>query len=78
MSKKVLVLGGTGAMGQHLVPILASLGYTVDVVYDRFEEMKREAPNVRYIKADGKDWQFIDDILKNGYDGIVDFLIYPS
>ena len=78
MSKKVLVLGGTGAMGQHLVPMLAEMGYTVDVVYDRFEEMKREAPNVRYIKADGKDWQFIDDILKNGYDGIVDFLIYPS
>ena len=76
--KKVLVLGGTGAMGQHLVPILAEMGYSVDVIYDRFEEMKTEAPNVRYIKADAKDYQFIDDILKNNYDGIVDFLIYPS
>ena len=74
--KKVLVLGGTGAMGQHLVPMLAKMGYGVDVVYDRFEEMKTEAPNIRNIKADAMDWQFIDDILKNNYDGIVDFMIY--
>ena len=76
--KKVLVLGGTGAMGQHLVPMLAEKGYSVDVVYNSFDEMKTESPNVRYIKANAKDWQFIDDILKNAYDGIVDFLIYPS
>ncbi len=76
--KKVLVLGGTGAMGQHLVPLLASMGYGVDVVYISFEEMKSDLPNVRYIKADAKDWDFIDGLLKNAYDGIVDFLIYPS
>ena len=30
--KKVLVLGGTGAMGQFLVPELLELGYQVDAV----------------------------------------------
>ena len=76
--KKVLVLGGTGAMGQHLVPMLVAMGYSVDVVYNSFDEMKAESPNVRYIKADAKDMQFIEDILKNSYDGIVDFMIYMS
>lgn len=32
MSKKVLVLGATGAMGQYLVPVLAGMGYEVDAV----------------------------------------------
>ena len=32
MSKRVLVLGATGAMGQHLVPILVKRGYTVDAI----------------------------------------------
>lgn len=30
--KKILVLGGTGAMGTYLVPKLAERGYSVDVV----------------------------------------------
>lgn len=29
--KRVLVLGGTGAMGVYLVPKLAGMGYKVDV-----------------------------------------------
>jgi len=32
MSKKVLVLGASGAMGQYLVPKLAERGYEVDAV----------------------------------------------
>ena len=31
-SRKVLVLGATGAMGQYLVPRLAAMGYRVDGV----------------------------------------------
>ena len=30
--EKILVLGGTGAMGSYLVPELAEMGYLVDVV----------------------------------------------
>ena len=38
--RKVLVLGATGAMGQHLVPLLAEKGYQIDGV--AFDEKKRE------------------------------------
>ena len=30
--KKVLVMGGTGVMGAHLVPELLKMGFQVDVV----------------------------------------------
>ena len=30
--KKILVMGGTGVMGAHLVPELIKMGYKVDVV----------------------------------------------
>ena len=32
MSKKVLVLGSSGAMGQYIVPYLADMGYIVTAV----------------------------------------------
>lgn len=44
-NRRVLVLGGTGAMGVYLVPELASLGCTVrvvsldDVVVERSERL---------------------------------------
>ncbi len=77
MSKKVLVLGGTGAMGIYLVPMLADMGYTVDVVsLDGGESSK---PNIKYIKAENaKEPAYIAELLKNDYDGIVDFLIYGT
>lgn len=75
-SKKVLVLGATGAMGQYLVPRLAEMGYRIDGV--SFDDRKSDLPNVNYIKADAKDWTVFRELLSNGYDGIVDFLIYRT
>ncbi len=74
--KKVLVLGATGAMGQYLVPLLAEMGYQVDGV--SFDEKKSEIPGVTYIKANAKDKEVYRDFLKQGYDGIVDFMIYGT
>lgn len=73
-SRKVLVLGATGAMGRYLVPQLADLGYQVDAV--SLDEVKSDKPNLNYIKADAKDKEVLGRLLKNGYDGIVDFMIY--
>lgn len=75
MEKKVLVMGGTGAMGRYLVPKLAQRGYKVDVVsLDALPDKK----NIHYIQEDIMD----DDVLKTrlsaGYDGIVDFMVYPT
>ncbi len=71
--KKVLVMGGTGAMGVYLVPKLAAMGYAVDVVA---LEKGAECKNVNYIVGNAKDEKFISGILERGYDAIVDFMVY--
>ena len=76
MGKKVLVLGATGAMGQYLIPYLAEAGYTVDAV--SLDEKKSEWPNVKYITANAKDQTVLKELLSAKYDGIVDFMIYPT
>lgn len=74
---KVLVLGGTGAMGVYLVPELLRSGYKV-VVTSRSERVSNER-NLQYIKGDAKDVSFISEIIKNDkYDAIIDFMVYSS
>ena len=75
-SRKVLVLGATGAMGQYLVPGLAAMGYRVDGV--SIDDKADNIPNVNYIKANAKDKAVLEQLLSNNYDGIVDFMIYNS
>ncbi len=72
--KKVLVLGGTGAMGRYVVPELLKLGYSVDVV--ALDEMQSDNENLKYIKGNTKENGFLEEILKNRYDGVVDFMTY--
>lgn len=74
--KKILVLGGTGAMGIYLIPELVRMGYAVDVV--SLDEMASPDPALCYIKANAMDVNYIEGLLKNGYDGIVDFMIYKT
>lgn len=72
--KKVLVLGGTGAMGVYLVPKLLERGYAVDVA--SLDTVESTTPNLRYFTGDCFDVDYVSGLLKNGYDGIVDFMIY--
>ena len=74
--KKVLLLGGTGAMGVYLTPLLASLGCEVKVV--SWDDIVSENPRVTYVKADGKDINYLQELLKEKFDAIVDFLMYPA
>lgn len=74
--KKVLVPGGTGAMGVYLVPELLKMGYKVDVV--SLDDRESDNESLRYFKANFKDEAFVDEILKNDYDAIVDFMIYGT
>ncbi len=74
--KKVLVLGGTGAMGVYLVPELAALGYEVRVV--SLDNVVSDHPHVTYVKADAKNIDYQKELLKERFDAIVDFLIYST
>jgi nucleoside-diphosphate-sugar epimerase len=74
--KKVLVLGGTGAMGVYLVPELADLGYQVHVV--SLDQVESGDPNITYMQADAKDDSYLRKLLENKYEVIVDFMYYST
>ena len=77
VQKKILVLGGTGAMGVYLVPELRSMGYTVDVV--SLDAVESADPGLRYIQTNNaKDPAYLTELLKNEYHGVVDFMIYGT
>lgn len=75
MSKNILLLAGTGAMGTHLAPHLADHGYCVDVIA-RDPEVKPD-PRVHYTYSNiSSDEQVLEILTAKHYDAIVDFLKY--
>ena len=76
MNKKVLVLGATGAMGQYLVPVLAEKGYQINAV--SLDQPDFQFPNVRNICGNAKDWALLEELFQTHYDGVIDFLTYPT
>lgn len=72
---KVLVLGGTGAMGTHLVSILSELNIETVVTSRRNRESIR---NVKYIQGNAHDQQFLKTLLSEKWDAIVDFMVYST
>ncbi len=74
--KKVLVLGATGAMGRYLIPELADMGYFVTGV--SIDDAVSQRENVTYIKADAFDKDFLTSLLKEKFDGIVNFMNYAK
>ncbi len=75
-NKKILVIGATGAMGQYLVPRLLDMGYSVDAVAK--DTLPLVHPNLRSSVINGMDKNAVAEQLKNGYHGIVDFMIYNT
>ncbi len=75
-SKKILVLGATGAMGKYLVPYLLDMGYAVDAV--AMDEFPLEHKNLRSfaMSVSEENDDAIEELLKNEYSAVVDFLIY--
>ena len=74
--KKILVLGATGAMGLYLIPELLNKNYKVVGV--SLDDAISEDDNLTYIKENAKDLTFLTELLKNNYDAVVDFMVYPS
>ena len=75
--KKALVLGGTGAMGMHLIRILGeSTEWQVDVT-SRSPRLST-IPQVRFLLGNALNDDFLYPLLSNGYDVIIDFMNYYS
>ncbi len=74
--KKILIPGGTGAMGTYLVPELRSRGYAVDVV--SLDDVKSSDPHLRYFNANFKETSVAESFIKQGYDAIIDFMVYGT
>lgn len=76
MKKHVLVLGSTGAMGRYLVPELLKLGYKVTGVSK--DDVTPSHPDEACIQANAYDREFITELLKQKFDGIVNFMVYSG
>ncbi|WP_445004368.1 NAD-dependent epimerase/dehydratase family protein [Halomonas mongoliensis] len=73
--KNILVLGGTGAMGAHLVKILAGRGDKVTVTT---RSPRSPSPSIEYIQGNAKETSFLDPLLERRWDTIVDFMVYTT
>ena len=73
--KKVLILGGTGAMGVYLVKILSQEKEMEVIVTSR--SVRQDFDNVHFVKGNAREDHFISNMLTNNhYDAIVDFMNY--
>lgn len=72
----VLLLGGTGAMGLHLIDILSVNSNNRIVVTSR--QARSNNKNVTYLKGDAHDLVFIKPVLAQSWDVIVDFMVYNT
>lgn len=74
---KILVMGGTGAIGQELVPLLSKNRDNQIIVTSR-KKLESQG-NVQYIQADAKSKGFVQDFIKaNEFDVIADFMLYSK
>lgn len=72
---RILVLGGTGAMGTHLVELLAARGDAVTVTS---RTHRPDTGSIRFVSGNAKDTAFIDTLLTERWDAIVDFMVYST
>lgn len=72
---KMLVLGGTGAMGVHVTRLLAEEGHDV-VVTSRRERESHDG--VRYARGDAKESAFLESLLSEHWGAVVDFMVWST
>lgn len=72
---KILLLGGTGAMG---IPLASFLQNSGNDVYVTSRQKKDNVRNLTYIQGDAHDMSFVLNILNKEWDAIVDFMNYGT
>lgn len=73
---RILILGGTGAMGVHVSELLAEAGHEV-VVTSRRARVS-DIPGVSYAKGNAKETGFLSGLLTNQWDAIIDFMVWST
>lgn len=73
--RRILLLGGTGAIGMHLTHILAMRG---DDIYVTTRSFRASKEGVTYVSGDAHDNEFLNDLLQEPWDAIVDFMLYNT
>lgn len=73
---KILILGGTGAMGAYLAPLLAQKGH--DVFVTTRSNRQSDITNIHFMQGNAHDWSYVNNILKPRYDAIIDFMSYDT
>lgn len=76
LGKKVLILGGTGAMGVPLQRILSGLDSISAIKVTSRSIRSSENPKIVYIQGNARDIGFLKGILSEGYDVVIDFMNY--
>lgn len=74
--KRVLLLGGTGVLGRYLAPELRKKGFEVYIT-SRSAHASNER-GIIYLRGNAKDGAFLNELLKERFDAIVDFMIYNT
>ncbi|OJF76373.1 MAG: epimerase [Treponema sp. CETP13] len=72
---KILILGGTGAMGTHLVELLA---HDNNDLFVTTRSNKKSVEKVHYIQGNAHDLNFLKSNLQAHWDAIVDFMVYNT
>lgn len=73
---KILLLGGTGAMGSHLKEILSS--DNDNIIYITSRKKNKSNGNIVYVKGNAHDNIFLAKLLEHKWDVIVDFMVYNT
>lgn len=73
---KILALGATGAIGSQLVTILAK--DPAHQIYITTRSARQDRAAVRYLQGDALDQTFLDVILQQHWDVIIDFMVYDT
>lgn len=74
--KKILLIGGTGAIGVYLAEECVKLGYQV---YVTSRKKHVGNANLNYVIGDGLDQSFLKNLfIKETFDAVVDFMIYTT
>ena len=74
--KRILLLGGTGTIGEALYPALLRRGFAVFIT-SRSAHASNERKLV-YLTGNAKDEAVLDELLSERFDAIVDFMIYTT